>query len=131
MRCRTASTSRSPPTLRGDRCSADQVGPQHEHPQCSPAHPETIATTSTSRNTARVRNGATVRASAPSELLDHRPGTTFVKVYTSLSAEAYAAVLESLDALRSPAGVMVRGAWLPREKLTAMLDLIRSRSIVQ
>ena len=36
--------------------------------------------------------------------------------------------LESLDALRTPAGVMVRGAWLPREKLTAMLDLIRARS---
>ena len=35
--------------------------------------------------------------------------------------------LESLAALRNPAGVMVRGAWLPRETLTGMLDLIRSR----
>ena len=38
-----------------------------------------------------------------------------------------ASPLDSLDALRSPAGVMVRGAWLPREALTGMLESIRSR----
>ena len=35
--------------------------------------------------------------------------------------------LESLDALRNPAGVMVRGGWLPRETLADMLVGIRSR----
>ena len=34
---------------------------------------------------------------------------------------------QSLEALRSPAGVMVRGAWLPRETLAGMLDSLRSR----
>ena len=57
------------PTLRGDRCSADQVGPQHEHPQCSPAHPETIATTSTSRNTERVLEVRSRTRCGPSTLL--------------------------------------------------------------
>ena len=35
--------------------------------------------------------------------------------------------LKALNALRNPAGVMVRGAWLPRETLIRMLDSIRSR----
>ena len=35
--------------------------------------------------------------------------------------------LKALDALRNPAGVMVRGAWLPRETLLRMLDSVRSR----
>ena len=35
--------------------------------------------------------------------------------------------LKALDALRNPAGVMVRGAWLPRETLIRMLDSVRSR----
>ena len=35
--------------------------------------------------------------------------------------------LEALDALRNPVGVMVRGAWLPREQLIRMLDSVRSR----
>ena len=34
--------------------------------------------------------------------------------------------LKGLDALRNPAGVMVRGAWLPRETLIRMLDSVRS-----
>ena len=37
--------------------------------------------------------------------------------------------LESLDALRSPAGVMVRGGWLPRETLADMLAGIRARGV--
>lgn len=37
--------------------------------------------------------------------------------------------LESLDALRNPAGVMVRGGWLPREILADMLAGIRARGV--
>ena len=37
--------------------------------------------------------------------------------------------LESLAALRNPAGVMVRGGWLPRETLADMLAGIRSRGV--
>ena len=37
--------------------------------------------------------------------------------------------LESLDALRNPAGVMVRGGWLPRETLADMLADIRARGV--
>ena len=37
--------------------------------------------------------------------------------------------LESLDALRNPAGVMVRGGWLPRETLADMLAGIRARGV--
>ena len=36
--------------------------------------------------------------------------------------------LQALDPLLSPAGVMVRGAWLPRERLTGMLDRRKLRS---
>ena len=37
--------------------------------------------------------------------------------------------LESLEALRNPAGVMVRGGWLPRETLADMLAGIRARGV--
>ena len=47
-------------TLRGDRCCARKVGSQHERPQDSPAHPETIATALPSRNMARLLEGKRV-----------------------------------------------------------------------